>query len=160
MSRKNVIWCSLEVMKIENTSTISKHVEFDSGNVVSPKQISVQGCIGNRASHFGRAEAEDFRLEKKILYNNRTEDLKKEGCSALEILTRGIAADCREFLCIRAQASTRQDEDTSDSIERYKESGCNSFGDGLHPSDIAERTVQECINKHPFDEKIFRSAGS
>ena len=147
-------------MKIENTSIITKYVKSDFGNVVSPKQISVQGCIGNRASHFGRAEAEDFRLEKKILYNNRAEDLQKEGCSALEILTRGIDADCREFLCLRAQAQTRQDEDTSDSVERYKEGGCYSIGDGLHPTDIAERAVQECINKHPFDEKIFCSAGS
>lgn len=148
------------MMKIENTSIITKHVEFDFGNVVSPKQISVQGCIGNGASHFGRAEAEDFRLEKKILYNNRTKNLKKEGCSALEILTRGIDADCREFLCLRAQAETRQDEDTADSIERYKEGGINSFGDGLHPSDFAERAIQECINKHPLHEKIFRSASS
>ena len=155
-----MLWCSLEVVKIENTSSFTEHVKSDFGNVVSPKQISLQGSIGDRASHFGRAEAQDIRLEKKILYNHRTENLEKEGCSALEILTRGIDEDCREFLCIRAQASTRQDEDTSDCIERHQEGSCNTFGDGLYPSDIAERTVQECINQHPLDEKIFRATGS
>lgn len=142
-------------MKIENTSIDKSSTEPGAWFDVRAKQTGLQSGIDNGLEDFGRPELEISRFEKKIIHNNRAEDLEKKGLTAAEILVRGIDEDCREF--IRFRTSYRPDEAPmqTDSVEGYKACCDTLVGDGIYSKSCAKRAVQSLLNQHSLDEKIF-----
>lgn len=147
-------------MKIENTSIDKSGFKPGARLDVRAKQASVQSCIDDRLEDIGRPELEVSRLEKKIIHNNRAEDLKKEGLTASEILVRGIDEDCREY--IRFRTPNRPDEAPmqTDSVEGHQACCDALVGDGLYSKSCSKRAVQSLLNQHALDEKIIRLSSS